>query len=123
MSEEVISASQEIITKASRVVTIHDELGREIKIKQPNIIAETQLIELLGKSAENSTLLNYYAPMIYVISLDGYPFSIGTTRREMDAALARLDRVGIMAVMKGVAEHFSDNNLGNELEVKSKVKK
>ena len=123
MSDQIKTATQEIIEKANKIVTLIDDFGREINIKQPSIILETRLLEILGNSAQNVPLLNYYAPLLYIVTLDKLPFTIGSTRQEIDAALERLDRVGLKKVVVGIQENFSENNLSNEKEAKEAIKK
>lgn len=119
----VETPTQTIVRKANETHEIIDSLGRRIKIRKPGILDETKLIDLLGDSAKNIALMNYYPPLIYVSSIDDVPLFLGTTRRELDAALARLDREGIKAVGEGIQKYFSDMLVTSEEDAKDQIKK
>ena len=86
-------------------VTVTDARGRVLTLKRPNVLAQFQLIELLGQTAENRVFLLMAVPLLYLQAIDGDVQNFAN-RRELDAVIQRLDDDGLTAIQAAIAEHF-----------------
>jgi hypothetical protein len=111
--------TDELLNKTLQEVSVVDARGRVIKLKKPNILAQYDLIELLGESAKNEIYRAMVLPAIYVTAIDNHAVYPPTTKLELRAIIQRLDEDGLRAVSDGVNENFADK----EEDVKESLKK
>src|SRR5574340_1204561 len=102
--------SAEVVAKAVAETSVTDALGRVITLKKPRILAQYQLIEILGDSAKNEVYWTMTFPLIFVVAIDGDAVSMPMNKREVEALISRLDDEGVSAVVHGVQEHFGQSN-------------
>ncbi len=81
--------------------------GREIVVRQPDVLAQLRLVDAIGESASNRVYLSMVLPLIYVAEIDGSPVPMPTTKREAEALFARLGEAGLQALNESIDEHFS----------------
>jgi hypothetical protein len=98
--------SQHAVAKAAAIVVITDAKGRKLTLKKPGVLAEYDLIEALGETAQNSTYVGMVLPLIYVTAIDGEDASPPISKPQVRALIQRLGDDGVKAVMKAVQENF-----------------
>ena len=92
-------------------VVVKDSLGRSLSIREPSVLDESRLARLMGDSSTNiGYMLGYVTPAAMVIAIDGEPQPFPRTERQMDAAIQRLGREGIGAVMAHLTRQAEDEN-------------
>ena len=96
----------QIIAKAAAEFEIRDSVGRKITLKKPPVLAQFRIVEVVGDSAGNETYMRMILPLIYVTGIDDAPVFQPTSKVELEGLIGRLDEHGIVAVAKGVHEHF-----------------
>lgn len=101
-----LKPSDEVVAQASEKSQIVDARGRAITLKNPGILEEFRMVEMLGESASNQTFMNMVFPLTFVTEIDGIPISRITKRSELDGLIQQLDRDGVAAVMDGVRAKF-----------------
>lgn len=103
--------SQQLVKAANAEVVVTDVNGRAITLKKPGVLAQFNMILMLGgEAAANQVYVNMVLPVMFVTAIDGEPVSKVTTRLQLDALIQQLDEAGIAAVMEGVPRHFSAPN-------------
>jgi hypothetical protein len=103
--------SQELARATNAEVSVTDAKGRAITLKKPGVLAQYNMILMLGaEAAANQVYVNMVLPVMFVTAIDGDPVSRVTKRTELDALIQRLDDEGIEAVMSGVTENFGKPN-------------
>lgn len=112
--------SEKIINHSELQAIIHDDRGRKIVLKKPNILRQYKLVEMLGESSKNEVYMRMVLPMLFVESIDDINVVL-SKKSELEALITRLDENGVNAVMLGVAEKFGAN-LSEETE-KEQIKK
>ncbi len=81
-------------------VVITDAKGRHFKLKQPSLLQESHLMRALGEHSSNAAYVGAYVmPAAMVIEMDGVELEFPQTPRMVDAAIQRLGREGMAAVM------------------------
>lgn len=96
--------------KTASDITVTDARGRVLALKKPNVLAQYQLVRMLGADASaNQTYLGMVMPLLYLQSIDGEVASFAN-QRELDGIIHRLDEEGLMALSKGIAENFGQQN-------------
>ncbi|MGH8220885.1 MAG: hypothetical protein ACREUT_20310 [Steroidobacteraceae bacterium] len=82
---------------------IVDAKGRKLKVRELGILEESRLVRMLGEAASNAMYVTgYVMPAVMVEEIDGEQAAPPTTLREVDAAIQRLGRHGIAAVLAHV---------------------
>jgi hypothetical protein len=102
--------ADEVIARAKGEIVVFDDKGRAIKIKKPGILAQYRLIEVLGKTAANTTYMDMVMPLIYVAEIDGEVVFQPATKGEVEALIQRLDEDGVNTVMAAVYANFGKQN-------------
>src|ERR1700722_18878366 len=79
---------------------VPDSRGRKLTIREPSVLDESRLARLMGDSSTNmGYMLGYVTPAAMVVAIDGEPVPFPRTELQVDAAIQRLGREGIAAVM------------------------
>lgn len=100
----------EVKTTASTDVEVTDARGRLLTLRKPNVLAQYQLVRMLGADASaNQTYLAMVMPLLYLQSIDGETAGF-SNQRELDAVIQKLDEEGLMALSKSIAENFGNQN-------------
>lgn len=80
--------------------TVVDKLGRVLTLKEPDILAESRLVRLVGDAAMNHAyMIAYVTPAAMVIAINGESQSFPQSELELNAAIQRLGREGQTAVL------------------------
>ncbi len=116
MAHETKNAEDfESLWKMGTVVT--DFLGRKIKIRKPKRLAKLKLAEAIGSVAENDRYYRMVEHLLYVEEIDGLPFSIGSTKREVEAAYDRLGDEGETAIGQFFLDNVTKENENEIIEI------
>jgi hypothetical protein len=87
-------------------VQVTDARGRTLTLRKPNVLAQYQLVRMLGADASsNQTYLSMVMPLLYLQSIDGEVVNF-SNQRELDAAIQKLDEEGLEALAKGIQQNF-----------------
>ena len=88
-------------------VTVTDTRGRVLTLKRPNVLAQYQLVRMLGNEAsQNQTYLGMVMPLLYLQAVDGEVQNFAN-QRELDGVIQLLDEDGLVALTQGIAENFT----------------
>lgn len=103
--------SDQLIAQAAQEILVTDSKGRAIKLRKPPVLAQYRIIEVVGAdAAPNSVYMAMVMPLIFVTEIEGEPSAQPRTKAELEALIQRLDEHGLDAVMKGVNEHWGQQN-------------
>lgn len=105
MSEQQ-TPSAALIQDAKAEFTVTDSKGRVITLRKPSVLAQYNIIKMLGDTATNQTYVGMIMPLIFVVKVDGDDVPMPRTQRELDALIQRLDEEGIEAVTVGMEQRF-----------------
>jgi hypothetical protein len=84
----------------SNSTVIVDSTGRQLKIREPSIIDESRLVRMMGEAATNAAYMTgYVMPAVLVVEIDGDPVIFPARQSEVEAAIKRLGREGMSAVL------------------------
>ena len=106
--------SQTLTENARTEAVITDAKGRSIKLKQPNVLAQYQLVEVLGAVAGNSHYMAMATPLTYVAAIDGELIARPKTKREFEALVQQLDNEGLLAVLEGIQANFGSPSAADQ---------
>ncbi len=88
-------------------IEVKDARGRTLTLRKPNLLAQYQLVRLLGAdTSANQTYLGMVMPLLYLQKIDGEVMNFAN-QRELDGLIHRLDEDGVIALTKGIQEHFA----------------
>jgi hypothetical protein len=88
-------------------VQVKDAKGRVLTLRKPNVLAQYQLVRMLGADASsNQTYLSMVMPLLYLQAIDGEVVNFAN-QRELDAAIQKLDEEGLQALAQGIQENFA----------------
>ncbi len=97
----------DLVAKAVQEHTVTDNLGRDIVLRKPGVLAQYNIVKIVGQASSNEVYMAMVMPLIYVASINGEKVPTPKSQLEIDALIQRLDEEGIEAVMKGVEENFT----------------
>ncbi|MGC8703724.1 MAG: hypothetical protein ACP5RV_12465, partial [Thiomonas sp.] len=87
-------------------VEVTDALGRVLTLRRPNVLAQYQLVKMLGADvASNQVYLSMVMPLLYLQKIDGEAANFANVR-EMEAMIQRLDEEKMEALNRGIQENF-----------------
>jgi hypothetical protein len=95
-------ASSGVTPIADKVVTITDALGRQLKLRPIDVLYESQLTRMFGAEAATNPayMMGFVYPAASVCEIDGVPCPRPASQKEIDDAIQRLGREGIVAFMQ-----------------------
>jgi len=96
--------SERIVTVASETFTATDSQGRIFTLKDPDILVQLDLIEVLGDLAENNIYRNVVTPITYVAAIDGNPAPFPKTVPQLRALISRIGFHGFAAIRQAVKD-------------------
>ena len=103
--------TEQLIDNAQRVTRFADSKGRAIAIKDPGVLAQFELIKMVGaEAAKNEVYMNMILPMIFVCEIDGDPVPMPSSKLTLDALIQRLGHHGVTAVAEHVTAAFGAND-------------
>jgi hypothetical protein len=98
--------SEAIIKRSNPTVTVMDG-ERNIVIRKLGPRERMRFFEILGpENVQNPAYFGYAMLAACVVEIDGDPVAPATSRRVLEAMVARLDESGLSAVGKAVDENF-----------------
>lgn len=97
----------EQIVAAKADVSVSDSTGRTIVLRQPDVLAQFDVVEALGDVAMNQAYMAMVFPILFVISINGDMIGTPSSKAEVRALIKRLGDSGVQAVAAGVMEHFA----------------
>ncbi|WP_045736804.1 hypothetical protein [Xanthomonas sp. MUS 060] len=101
-----INPSEQIVKAASKDVTVTDSLGRTIRLKKPNPLANLDFAKAAGSERVNMLYLAEVAHLKFVAAIDDQPVATPSTEGELRALYLRLGDEGNEAAMNGIAANF-----------------
>ena len=101
-----IKPSEQIVKAAAKEFEVIDDLGRIIKLKKPNPLANLDFAKAAGSDRLNVLYIAEVAHLKYVAEIDGQIVVCPSTEGELRALYQRLGQEGNDASQSGVAKHF-----------------
>lgn len=101
-----LKPSEQIARAAAKEFEVLDDLGRIIKLKKPNPLANLDFAKASGGEKLNVSYLSEVFHLKYVAGIDGDIVITPSTEGELRALYKRLGDEGNQAAMLGVMEHF-----------------
>ena len=81
-------------------VTVKDDKGRALTVKEPDFLQEARVTRLCGEASTNvGYMYAYVFPAVWVTAIDGNPVPFPTTFLQLEALIARVGRGGCAAVL------------------------
>jgi hypothetical protein len=100
------SPSAAVVRDENEPFSVTDSTGRVFVLKNPDVLAQFDLIEALGELAKNDVYRVMCIPAIYVVSIDGSPAPAPTNKLQMRALISRIGEAGFEAIRAGIKERF-----------------
>jgi len=108
--------SEQLIKSSALEVTVTDTLGRHIRLKKPNPLANLDFAKAAGSETLNLLYLAEVAHLKFVAAIDEVPVATPSTESELRALYQRLGEEGNEAAQQGVAEHFTSVTVAQNIE-------
>jgi hypothetical protein len=108
--------SQQIISKANKMVTITDDLGRLIVLKKPRYSNYLNLIKAIGPElSKNEAYLQHISLLSTVVSIDNQPMPLNSLN-EIDFLVLKLEESNdaLGKISKALVEEFNDASTAEE---------
>ena len=95
-----------------------DARGRKLKLSEPDVLQESRLVKAMGDAAMNAAYMaTYVMSAAMVVEIDGEKLPFPMNQLQVDAAITRMGRDGLSAVMT----HLTKKHQKQE-ELKDSVK-
>ncbi len=108
--------------QANGIVYVTDSKDRKIGLKEPPFLAEFDIIDVVGpEKSKNETFMNMLNPLLYIVEIDGGKVEFPKTMIQVRALIQLADRHGFMAAVKGITEHFAQNDAALNEQIKNVV--
>lgn len=112
--------SEAVIKSASQLVYVTDSRGRKLGLRRLEFLEEFRIIEAVGPElAANTTYMGMLNPLLYLAEIDGEPVAIPRNKIQAEALIQRAGREGFIAVLQGIADHFSADAKGLDEKIKN----
>lgn len=108
--------------KANNEIIVTDKRGRNITIRRPSLLENSNFLLALGEAADNKAYMNQFGFINWVSSINGEKVYHPTDKLEVDAIINRLDHDGYEAVLEGFVK-FIEQNVKDEKSAVEDVKK
>lgn len=118
--------SERIINKVGKPQLkdhVIDEQDRVIKLKTPDALDEFDLNSALGQDSVNPGVASMAQALLYVVSIDGEPFIQAKSYAQVRAAIQKLGRHGIQAIIGAANELAIEVGMLSEKEQQAEIKK
>ncbi|MGH8259847.1 MAG: hypothetical protein ACRES6_08965 [Steroidobacteraceae bacterium] len=98
------AAETRVVVPATNTdIVISDALGRRLTIREPDVLQESRLVRALGDAAMNTAwMMSFAMPAAMVTQIDAETVPFPMSERQIEAAVQRLGRPGLMAVMRHI---------------------
>jgi hypothetical protein len=96
--------SAQLVAEALKETSVTDGRGRMITLKKPGVLAQFQIVKVMGETAKNEVYMAMIMPLLFISDIDGDAVHFPRTELEVDALIQRLDEDGVAAVMLKVQE-------------------
>jgi hypothetical protein len=94
-----------IVTDLNRIFEIHDNLGRNLKVRRINALDRLRLLKAAGPElSQNDAWLNMAALVISVMEVNGAPRPTPINERQIEAAISELGDQGLEAIAEALDE-------------------
>ena len=120
LGEQEMTPTARAVRNAIREKVIHDEDGREIRLRKPGVLDQLHLIEFLEHRSTNPVYFHLASAVIWVCGIDGEAIHMPTSILELEAIFQQLDEHGVNVVAKAVAEISGANDAEKD---KQQIKK
>lgn len=101
------TATQEMTEGAYASHDVVDSEGRRITLQKPGLLAQFNLVKLVGsEAAENRVYMNMLLPITFVIAIDGVAVPAPQKQAHLDALIQRLGEHGLKACSDGLIKHW-----------------
>jgi hypothetical protein len=77
-----------------------DARGRRLVIEEPDFLTESRIMRAIGDASSNQHyVLAYVMPAVMVVEIDGTKVPPPVTNQQVEAAITRVGREGMLAVL------------------------
>lgn len=77
-----------------------DTRGRRLVVEEPDFLTESRVMRAIGEASSNQHyVLAYVMPAVMVVEIDGVRVPPPVTNQQVEAAITRVGREGMMAVL------------------------
>jgi hypothetical protein len=94
-----LKPSEQIIQAANTIEYIEVD-GKKYGLKKPSLLAQFDIVEALGETAQNATYMQMVMPLLWVVDIDGDSVAMPSTKREVRALIQRVGEDGMKAIME-----------------------
>jgi hypothetical protein len=82
-----------------------DSLGRRLVVEEPDFLTESRVMRAIGEASSNQHyVLAYVMPAVMVVEIDGVRVPPPVTNQQVEAAITRVGREGMLAVLGHIEE-------------------
>ncbi len=117
--------SEKIIAKQKAQLKDHviDSDGRVIKLRMPDALDEFDLSSALGHDSSNMGCAAMANSLLYVESIDAFPFIQPKSLAQIRAGIKKVGTPGMRAIADALTEYSKEQNLLTEQEQMNAIKK
>jgi hypothetical protein len=101
----LITSTGLIARDLNRTFEIHDNLGRNLKVRRINALDRLRLLKAAGPElSQNDAWLNMAALVMSVVEINGAPRPTPINERQIESAIAELGDQGLEAIAEALDE-------------------
>lgn len=90
--------SEKIVKNTIDGVLVRDGLGRELRLRKPDLLDMYDLFSAIGEDAKNPACMMMASKVLYVATIDGLVVQCPKSYSEFRATLKRIGEEGILAI-------------------------
>lgn len=117
---DVKKPSEKVLSNPYDGKVITDSLGRQIRLRKPNILDRYDLFSAMENDTKNTACLSHAIPLLHIATIDGEVLECPKSYADFRWALKKMGEEGMDAVMKFMSEVEEKND---EKKEKEQVKK
>lgn len=100
MAKVTINPHAQVVEEVLPDNVVVDAKGRRLIIEQPDFLTESRIMRALGDASANQHyVLAYVMPAVMVTEIDGVKVPFPTTMQQIEGAITRVGRDGMVAVL------------------------
>lgn len=98
------SPSEQVLQNPYDGKIITDALGRQIRLRKPNILDRYDLFSAMENDTKNTACLTHAIPLLHIATIDGEVLESPKSYADFRWALKKMGEEGLEAVMKFMSE-------------------
>ncbi len=107
---DVTKPTDQILAKATAEVKVKDAQGRTFTLRKPGFLAQFDLVEVCGASADIDRYFSMVLPVIYIVAIDNEPIVQPSNKTQLRGLVTRIGEDAFNVITRAINENYAPKN-------------